>query len=158
MCIRYRSSDLRIGKKIGDNFGDINPILLKSLDISNTVVAFEIFTETLAQFQNKKTSTISAFYNNPFQMVERDFAFLLPKSIKANDIVNKIKKIDKKIINKVSIFDVYEGDKIDNGAKSIAIRVQLQPFEKTFSYEEIEIFSKQIIELVITRFNATIRK
>jgi len=153
-----KSSSLRIGKNIIANFGEINPILLKSLDISNTVLAFEIFTETLAQFQNKKTSTISAFHNNPFQMVERDFAFLLPKSIKANDIVNKIKNIDKKIINKVSIFDVYEGEKIDNDSKSIAIRVQLQPLEKTFSDEEIENISNQIIDLVITSFSATLRK
>ena len=153
-----KSSSLRIGKNVIANFGELNPILLKSLDVSNTVVAFEIFTETLAQFQNKKTSTISAFDNNPFQMVERDFAFLLPKAIKANDIVNKIKKIDKKIINKVSIFDVYEGEKIDNDSKSIAIRVQLQPLEKTFSDEEIESFSNQIIDLVITSFSATLRK
>ena len=153
-----KSSSLRIGKNIIANFGEINPILLKSLDISNTVVAFEIFTETLAQFQNKKTSTISAFDNNPFQMVERDFAFLLPKSIKANDVVNNIIKIDKKIINKVAIFDVYEGAKIDSDSKSIGIRAQMQPLEKTFSDEEIESFSNQIIDLVINSFSATLRK
>ena len=90
--------------------------------------------------------------------MERDFAFALPKSIKANDIVNKIKKVDKKIINKVLIFDVYEGEKIDNQSKSIAIRVQLQPLEKTFSDEEIESFSNQIIDIVITSFGATLRK
>ncbi len=152
-----KSSSLLIGKNIVANFGEINPILLKSLDISNVVVAFEVFTETLAQFQSKKTSTISAFDNNPFQMVERDFAFLFPKSIRANDIINKIKKIDKKIINTVSIFDVYEGQKIEKELKSIAIRVQLQPLEKTFSDEEIEIISNQIIDIVNTSFGATLR-
>ena len=121
-------------------------------------MAFEIFTETLAQFQNKKTSTLSAFDNNPFQAVERDFAFLLPKSVKAIDLINKIKKIDKKIINKVSIFDVYEGEKIDENFKSIAIRVLLQRLEKTFSEEEIEGFSNQIIDLIITSFKASLRK
>ncbi|MDC0625364.1 phenylalanine--tRNA ligase subunit beta [Alphaproteobacteria bacterium] len=153
-----KSSSLRIGKNIIANFGELNPILLKSLDISNAVVAFEIFTETLAQFQIKKTSTVSAFDNNPFQAVERDFAFLLPKSVKAIDLINKIKKIDKKIINKVSIFDVYEGEKIDENFKSIAIRVLLQPLEKTFSDEEIEGFSNQIIDLIITSFKASLRK
>jgi phenylalanyl-tRNA synthetase beta chain len=153
-----KSSSLRIGKNIIANFGELNPILLKSLDISNAVVAFEIFTETLAQFQSKKTSTVSAFDNNPFQAVERDFAFLLPKSVKAIDLINKIKKIDKKIINKVSIFDVYEGEKIDENSKSIAIRVLLQPLEKTFSDEEIEGFSNQIIDLIITSFKASLRK
>ena len=153
-----KSSSLRIGKNIIANFGELNPILLKSLDISNAVVAFEIFTEKLAQFQSKKTSTVSAFDNNPFQAVERDFAFLFPKSVKANDIINKIKKIDKKIIEKVSIFDVYEGEKIESDSKSIAIRVLLQPIEKTFSDEEIEILSNQIIDTVITSFAAALRK
>ena len=153
-----KSSSLRIGKNVLANFGELNPILLKSLDINNSVVAFEIFTDTLAQFLGKKTSTISAFDNNPFQMVERDFAFLFPKSVKANDIINKIKKIDKKIIEKVSIFDVYEGEKINSDLKSIAIRVLLQPIEKTFSDEEIENISNQIIDTVITNFSASLRK
>ena len=152
-----KSSSLRIGKNIIANFGELNPILLKSLDVSNIVVAFEIFTEALAQFQTKKTSTVSAFYSNPFQTVERDFAFLLPKSIKANDIVNKIKKIDKKIINKVLIFDIYEGDKINHDSKSIAIRVQLQPIEKTFSDEEIDIISNNIVDTVTSSFGASLR-
>jgi len=153
-----KSSSLRIGKNIIANFGELNPILLKSLDISNPVVAFEIFTDALAQFQSKKTSTISAFDNNPFQVVERDFAFILPKTIRSNDLVNKIKKIDKKVINRVSIFDVYEGDKIDSDSKSIAVRVLLQPLEKTFSDEEIEDISNQIIDTIITSFSATLRK
>ena len=153
-----KSSSLRIGKNIIANFGELNPIILKSLNVSNVVVAFEIFTNTLAQFLGKKTSTISAFDNNPFQTVERDFAFLVPQSIKANDIVNKIKKIDKKIINKILIFDVYEGEKIDNDSKSIAIRVQLQPLEKTFSDEEIESISNQVIDNVISSFSAILRK
>jgi len=153
-----KSSSLRIGKNIIANFGELNPVLLKSLDIPNSVVAFEIFTDTLAQFQSKKKQTISAFDNNPFQMVERDFAFLFPKSVKANDIINKIKKIDKKIVYKVSIFDVYEGENIENDSKSIAIRVLFQPLEKTFSDEEIESISNQIIDTIITSFNATQRK
>jgi len=153
-----KSSSLRIGKNIIANFGELNPILLNSFNISNSVVAFEIFTETLAQFQGKKKSTVSAFDNNPFQTVERDFAFLLPKSIKANDLVNKIKKIDKKIINKVKIFDVYEGEKIENNTKSIAIRVLLQPIDKTFTDEEIEDISNQIIDIIIMSFSATLRK
>ena len=73
---------MRIGKNIIANFGELNPILLKSLDISNIVVAFEIFTETLAQFQSKKVSTKSAFDNNPFQNVERDFAFCFQNQLK----------------------------------------------------------------------------
>ena len=153
-----KSSSLRIGKNIIANFGELNPILLKSMNIQNPVMAFEVFTDALGQFQNKKTSTIAAFDNNPFQMVERDFAFLFPNSVKADEIIYKIKKIDKKLINKVSIFDVYEGDKIAKDTKSIAIRVLLQPLEKTFNDEEIESLSTQIIDVITINFKATLRK
>ena len=153
-----KSSTLRIGKNIIANFGELNPILLKSMDIQSSVMAFEIFTDAIAQFQNKKTSTIKAFDNNPFQMVERDFAFLFPKSVMADEIISKINKIDKKLINKVSIFDVYEGEKIEKNTKSIAIRILLQPVEKTFNEEEIESLSNQIIDVITTNFHAELRK
>ena len=58
----------------------------------------------------------------------------------------------------VSIFDVYEGEKINSNLKSIAIRVLLQPIEKTFSDEEIENISNQVIDTVITNFAASLRK
>jgi phenylalanyl-tRNA synthetase beta chain len=128
------------------------------MNIQNPVMAFEVFTDALGQFQNKKTSTIAAFDNNTFQMVERDFAFIFPDSVKADEIISKIKKIDKKLINKVSIFDVYEGDKIAKDTKSIAIRVLLQPLEKTFNDEEIESLSTQIIDVITINFKATLRK
>ena len=91
-------------------------------------------------------------------MVERDFAFLFNKEIRSNDIVKKIKKIDKNIINKVTVFDVYEGDKLPINKKSIALRVLLQPQDKTFTDEEIEDISKKIINLVTIDFEATLRQ
>ena len=91
-------------------------------------------------------------------MVERDFAFLFPKLAKVNDITNKIKQIDKKTIKKITIFDVYEGEKLPKDKKSIALRVLLQPQEKTFTDEEIENISNQIIDFVTNGFEATLRQ
>ena len=90
-------------------------------------------------------------------MVERDFAFLFPKEIQANEIIKKIKKIDKSFIKKVTIFDVFEGDKLPDNKKSIAIRVLMQPQDKTFSEEEIDNLSKQIIDIISKSFEASIR-
>ena len=86
------------------------------------------------------------------------FAFLFPKFAKVNDITNKIKQINKKIIKKITIFDVYEGEKLPKDKKSIALRVLLQPQEKTFTDEEIENISNQIIDLVTNGFEATLRQ
>ena len=128
------------------------------MDINIKVYGFEIYLDNISQFQENKSSSRKSFSNNPYQMVERDFAFLLPKETKANEIIKKVKKIDKNIINKVTIFDVYEGDKLPENKKSIAIRVLLEPTEKTFKDTDIENISKKIIEQVSNSFEASIRQ
>ena len=152
-----KSSILSLGKNIVAKFGELHPILLKTMDITIKVYGFEIYLDNINQFQENKPSSRGSFLNNPFQMVERDFAFMLPKEIEANEIIKKVKKIDKDIIKKVTIFDVYEGDKLPNNKKSIAIRVLLQPTDKTFKDEDIENLSKQIIDQVSKSFEAIIR-
>tara|TARA_Y100000591_G_C21798271_1_gene680626 strand:+ start:2 stop:1558 length:1557 start_codon:yes stop_codon:yes gene_type:complete len=153
-----KSSTLRLGKNIVAKFGELHPILLKTMDINIKVYGFEIYLDGISQFQENKSTSRGVFSNNPYQMVERDFAFLFPIDIKANEIINKVKKIDKNIINKVTIFDVYEGEKLPNNKKSIAIRVLLEPNNKTFKDEDIENLSKRIIDQVSKLFEASIRQ
>ena len=152
-----KSAQLILGKSIIANFGELNPLLLKRFDIKADVCGFEIFIDKLEQFQIKKTSTKKAYDNNPYQVVERDFAFLFPKNIKAIDLINNIKKIDKQIIKKVIIFDVFEGKKLPENKKSIALKVILQPLEKTFTDSEIEKISTNIIDLISKSFGGELR-
>ena len=153
-----KSAQLRLGKNIIANFGEINPLLLKRYDIKTCVCGFEIFIDSLDQFQTKQSYTKKAYDNNPFQMVERDFAFIFPKNVNAVDIINKIKKIDKNIIKKTVIFDVFEGDRLPHNKKSIALKVILQPQEKTFTDKEIENFSATIIDLISKSFEGELRQ
>ncbi len=152
-----KSSSLRLGKNKIANFGEIHPILLKNMEINFKVFGFEIYLENISQFQENKLSSRGAFVNNPYQMVERDFAFLFARDIQANEIIKKIKKVDKNLIQKVTIFDVYEGDKLPDDKKSIAFRVLMQPQDKTFSDQEIDKLSKQIIDVISKSFEASIR-
>tara|TARA_B110000116_G_scaffold261438_1_gene265666 strand:+ start:332 stop:2734 length:2403 start_codon:yes stop_codon:yes gene_type:complete len=153
-----KSAQLKLGKNIVANFGEINPLILKKFDIKTTVSGFEIFLDDLDQFQIKKISTKKAYDNNPLQLVERDFAFLFSKDVKGIDIINKIKKIDKKIIKNVIIFDIFEGGKLPEDKKSIAFKVTLQPQDKTFTDSEIEIFSRNIINLISKSFDGELRQ
>ncbi len=153
-----KSAQLKLGKNIIANFGEISPIILKRFDVKTTVFGFEIFLDKLDQFQTIKISTKKAYDNNPLQLVERDFAFLFSKTIKGIDIINKIKKIDKKIIKNVIIFDIFEGGKLPENKKSIAIKIILQPQEKTFTDKEIEKISTNIIDLVFKSFDGELRQ
>ena len=73
------------------------------------------------------------------------------------DIVSLVKKIDKELIKDVKIFDVYKGDNIDSGKKSIAFNVILEPQDKTLSEGDIDKISKKIISTVQDSTGATLR-
>ena len=152
-----KSNLLRLGKNNIANLGEISPLILNRFDIKISVYGFEIFLENLNQFQIKKTSTKKSYDNNPLQVVERDFAFLFPTNIKGNDIIDKIKKIDKMIIKNVVIFDIFEGNNLPNNKKSIAIKVTMQPQLRTFTDKEIENYSDTIINLMSNSLDGVLR-
>lgn len=87
----------------------------------------------------------------------RDFAFVIDEKYSSGEIVNLVQNIDKELIKNVKIFDVYQGENIEQGKKSIAFNVTFEPKEKTLSEEDIEQVSKKIITFVQTTTGATLR-
>ncbi len=153
-----KSTKLRLGKNTIASFGEISPLLLNRFNIKTLVCGFEIYLDELDQFQTKKSSTKKSFDNNSLQKIERDFAFLFPLKIQAIDIINAVRKIDKKIIKNVIIFDVFDGKNLSNSKKSIAFKVIMQPQEKTFTDAEIENLSTKIIDLISKSFDGELRQ
>ena len=87
----------------------------------------------------------------------RDFAFVIDEKYSSSEIIALIKKIDKQLIKAVKIFDVYQGDNIDTGKKSIAFSITLEPKDKTLSENNIEQVSKKIISKIQESTGATLR-
>ena len=108
-------------------------------------ILFEIFTDSLpAQQKNAR----KAFTANDLPVVERDFAFLADKNLAVGELIKTIASTDKQLIKEVSIFDIFSGNNIAEDKKSVALRVKIQPQEKTLTSEEIEVISKKIIDAV----------
>ncbi len=89
--------------------------------------------------------------------MERDFAFVVERNVKAADIVRAAQSVDRKLITGVSVFDVYEGKGIEPGKKSIAIAVTLQPRDKTMTDAEIEALAQKIVAEVGKRTGGVLR-
>ena len=87
----------------------------------------------------------------------RDFAFVIDEKYSSGEIIALIKKIDEELIKAVKIFDVYQGDNIDTGKKSIAFSITLEPKDKTLSENDIEQVSKKIISKIQESTGATLR-
>ncbi len=75
----------------------------------------------------------------------RDFAFLVPGDLAAGDLLRAVKGADKKAIVDARVFDVFEGQGVPEGKKSIALEVTLQPGEKSFTDEELKAISDKIV-------------
>src|SRR5207248_5877797 len=81
----------------------------------------------------------------PFQPIERDFAFVVERGVRAGDIVRAAQSADRKLVTAVPVFDVYESPGIEPDKNSIAIAVTWQPREKTLTDAEIEAIAARIV-------------
>ncbi len=139
-------------------FGEIHPNIIKKLDIKTEgLVGFEIYLDQLKENKLKLKDQKSNFEYSDYQKSERDFAFVVDKNFKAQDLIKIISSIDKNLIRSIKIFDIYEGENIPNGKKSIALNVIIQSSEKTLEESDLEKINKLIISTVETKSGAKIR-
>ncbi len=139
-------------------FGEIHPNILKKLDLkTESLVNFEIYLDHLKDNKIKIKDKKSNFEYSDYQKSERDFAFVVDKNIKVQDIIELITSIDKNLIKSVKVFDVYEGNNIPANKKSIALNVTIQSFEKTLNDSDLEKINNLIISTVESKSGAKIR-
>ena len=79
------------------------------------------------------------------QAVTRDFAFIVPAELAAGDLIRAVRGADKAAITDARLFDRFTGTGVEDGKKSLAIEVTLQPGEKSFSAEELEAISAKVV-------------
>jgi len=153
-----RSGTIQIGpQNVLGHFGELHPSALEALDADGPLVAFEVILERIPEPKAKATRAKPALELSSFQPVERDFAFIVARNVKAADIVRAAISVDRKLIAGATVFDVYEGAGIAPGKKSIAIAVTLQPRDKTMTDAEIEALAAKIVAEVGKRTGGTLR-
>jgi phenylalanyl-tRNA synthetase beta chain len=153
-----RSGTIQIGpQNVLGHFGEWHPGTLEKLDAKGPLVGFEVILERIPEPKTKATRAKPALELSPFQPVERDFAFVVERSVKAADIVRAAQSTDRKLIAGVTVFDVYEGKGIEPSKKSIAIAVTIQPRDKTMTDAEIEALAAKIVAEVGKRTGGVLR-
>ena len=139
-------------------FGEIHPNIIKKLDIkTESLVGFEIYLDYIKETKKKLKDQKSQYKQSDFQKSERDFAFVIDKYFKVQELVEIITNIDKQLIKSVKVFDVYEGENIPSDKKSIALNVTIQSFDKTLNENDLEKLNNLIISTVELKSGAKIR-
>jgi phenylalanyl-tRNA synthetase beta chain len=153
-----RSGTIQIGpQNILGYFGELHPRTLEALRADGPLMAFELILDRIPAAKQRPTRAKPVLELSAFQPVSRDFAFIVDRAVKAGDIVRAAQGVDKKLISDVTVFDVYEGKGIDDGRKSIAIAVTMQPREKTMTDEEIDAVGAKITAEVTKKTGGVLR-
>jgi phenylalanyl-tRNA synthetase beta chain len=152
-----RSGSLMLGpKKRLASFGELHPAVLKAMDVAGPIAAFEIYLDEIPAARRKGTAR-PALAASDLQAVERDLAFVVDNGVTAGAIISAAQSAEKQLLESVSVFDVFEGEALGAGKKSLAITVRLQPREKTLTDEEIDAVMSRIIEAVAAKTGGALR-
>jgi phenylalanyl-tRNA synthetase beta chain len=153
-----RSGTIQIGpQNVLGYFGELHPRTLEQLRADGPLIAFEVILDRIPDARQRPTRAKPVLELSAFQPVSRDFAFIVDRAVKAGDIVRSAQGVDRKLITGVSVFDVYEGKGIDDGKKSVAIAVTIQPREKTLTDQEIDAVAARIVAEVTKKTGGTLR-
>jgi phenylalanyl-tRNA synthetase beta chain len=146
-----RSATFSLGKNVLAVFGELHPRVAKALDVPAGTVAAELYLDAIPAPRSSERAR-AAFTPPALQSVSRDFAFLVPADLPADNLVRAIRGADKALIADARLFDRYEGEQ----GLSLAVEVTLQPGEKSFTDAEIGEVSKKIVTAA-EKLGATLR-
>ena len=153
-----RAATLQFGPKtIVGWFGQLHPSACEALDAEGPIVAFEITLDAIPAPKTKPTKTKPKLIRSDFMPVERDLAFVVGEPVSAADILKAAESAERSLVARVGVFDVYRGEGVAEGAKSIAIHVTLQPRERTLTEAEIDAAISKIVAEVSKKTGATLR-
>ena len=151
-----RSASLSLGKNILGYFGQVHPSILKAFEIDVDVMVFELNISNLP-YGKDKFGKKPNYVVSDYQKINRDYAFIVDKDQSVGEMLNLIRNADKKLVRAVEIFDIYSGDNIENGKKSVALSVTIQDDNKTLEEADIEKVNKAIIDGIVQKFSAVLR-
>ena len=153
-----RCGTLQFGpKNIVGWFGELHPRVLDALKADGPVVAFELVLDDIPAPKARPTKVKPKLELSEFMALERDFAFIVDRSVKAADITKAAQAAERALITDVGVFDIYEGTGVPEGKKSVAISITLQPREKTLTDAEIEAVAAKVVAEVSKKTGATLR-
>jgi phenylalanyl-tRNA synthetase beta chain len=140
-----RSGAVRQGPRaILAYFGELHPAVQAELGLGHTA-AFEVFLDQVADPKRRRRAAPDL---PALQPIRRDFAFLVPDRMGAEAVLRSVRSADRNMIERASVFDVYEGNNVPEGVKSLGIEIVLQPKERTLTDADIEAVCAKVVTAV----------
>lgn len=151
-----RSASLRLGKEIVGMFGELHPQILADYDIKAPVIVCEFWLDNIPQPRSKGPAK-PLLSLSPLQPVMRDFAFIVDADLPAIELASSVRRAVRDSVTDVRIFDVYQGQGIEDDKKSVALAVTLQPQTASFTEADLTEISDKIVATVAKNCDGVLR-
>lgn len=148
-----RSAQIRIdGKQIGI-LGELHPRWQQKYDLPQAPILFDIDIESLTRSSGPKYHAISRM-----QSVRRDIALMVNESVEIQTMLDAV--LSRKLASVIEFapFDIYRGSNLENGKKSVALRIVMQDTDRTLTDSEADTKVSEIVEVLNQVCGATLRK
>jgi len=150
-----RSGTVRQGPQtVLGTFGELHPRIRAEIDLPGTAVAFELFLDAIAEPKRRRRAAPDL---PAYQPVRRDFAFVVDEGVSADAVLRAARGAERALTSGVTLFDVYTGDKLPQGKKSVAFEVVFQPRERTLTDAEIETAAQKVVAAVAKATGGVLR-
>jgi len=149
----YQSAVVLMNNKPLCIFGKLHPTYLKSLKLNDIFYA-EMILDDLASTNPGK---VKAPLISKYPAVSRDISLMVKEDAKAADLLACIKKAGGRLVKSSEVFDVYMGEHIEQGYKSISLNIVYEDKEKTLKTEDVNDVHNKVVEELLNRFDATQR-
>jgi phenylalanyl-tRNA synthetase beta chain len=141
------------GKTFGI-FGEVKEDVARKFDIKKKVYVAEMSLDDLLSCVNLKKTFVSL---PKYPSIKRDIAILLDDTISASNIYDVIKEEARELVKSVDVFDLYKGQQIELGKKSLAYTIEYRSGERTLNDKEVNEIHKKVQDALTKRLGAQIR-
>ena len=149
-----RSAELWHREKYIGVLGEIHPQVTENFDLSDRIYAFELDVDTLSKFA-KPNKQFVPIPTHPG--ISRDLAILVPQDLPADQPLEVIKAVGQTLVDRAYLFDLYTGDQIPEGKKSLAYSIKYHAKTETLTDAIVDALHQKIVTELVNRFDAELR-
>lgn len=149
-----RCAEIRAGERTLGVFGEVHPLVLENYGIDIPVYAAELDFEAIFELMN----TDKVYTPLPkYPASTRDFSFVCDEALEVGTVFAEIKRAGGKLVENVSLFDIYRGSQVGKNKKSVSVRVVLRAADRTLTVEEAEKTASKILKALELNLGITLR-
>ena len=147
-----RSAEVRIAGRVAGWLGELHPKVARHFDLPPAAIVFELDVDALTDVATPAAHSVSRLPS-----IRRDLAVVVNENIEVGDILRVLQKLGRPEVESVDVFDVYRGNELPNGRKSVAILVLMRDTERTLTDADGDRIVAELLAVLHARFGATLR-